>query len=385
MELKIFFDPLNKDEFLLSEDTTNLHNTIKINFESFPNWKEAHIAIIGLTESRGNIANEGTERAANAIRKKLYHLKKGSGSYQIVDLGNLRCGVKLEDTYLRIKEVCEILLEYSTFPIFIGGTHDLDLGIFYAYEKFNKFITFLNIDSELDLQTEYINNASLSHIHKILTHQPNYLFHFANLAYQSYLNDPLLIDVIEKLYFENIRLGILRENIKEAEPIIRMADTMSFDIGAIKMTDAPGNPKVRSFGLTGEDACQICWYAGMSTKLTSAGFFEYNPDLDVREQTAQMISIMIWYLIEGYYNRKYEPDFLGDGYTRYIISYDQKTVPLIFYKSNFTEKWWMEVSLNQNNVQLPKKVIIPCSYQDYLTATSGELPNRWIQIYNKLF
>ncbi|MFQ3575011.1 MAG: hypothetical protein SNJ77_01110 [Cytophagales bacterium] len=122
----------------------------------------------------------------------------------------------------------------------------------------------------------------------------------------------------------------------------------------------------------------------MNTKLSAAGFFEYNPDLDPKGQTAQMIATMIWYLVEGYYNRRYEPDFFGEGYTRYVISVPDESLPLVFYKSNFTEKWWMEVSFIPEKDQPMKTAITPCSYQDYLTAATGELPNRWIQVHSKL-
>ena len=31
-----------------------------------------------------------------------------------------------------------------------------------------------------------------------------------------------------------------------------------------------------------------------------------------------------------------------------------------------------------------KQYIVPCSYQDYLLASQGELPQRWITTYSKL-
>ncbi|HSK12544.1 MAG TPA: hypothetical protein VK907_04965, partial [Phnomibacter sp.] len=45
-------------------------------------------------------------------------------------------------------------------------------------------------------------------------------------------------------------------------------------------------------------ACQICWYAGLSNKLSSIGFYEYNPLEDSKGQTASVIATMIWYLVE---------------------------------------------------------------------------------------
>ena len=72
--------------------------------------------------------NKGTASGPDEIRKKLYNLKRGLGSYRVVDLGNLNPGHDLNETYVRISEVCRMLLEFNVLPIIIGGSHDLDYG-----------------------------------------------------------------------------------------------------------------------------------------------------------------------------------------------------------------------------------------------------------------
>jgi hypothetical protein len=48
---------------------------------------------------------------------------------------------------------------------------------------------------------------------------------------------------------------------------------------------------------------------------------------------------------------------------------------LVFYKAKRTEKWWLEVeSLADSAI----KRVVPCSYEDYVYAAQGDLPNRWI-------
>ena len=80
---------------------------------------------------------------------------------------------------------------------------------------------------------------------------------------------------------------------------------LTFDISSIKLQFCPGGSQSEVFGLTGEEACQICWYAGMNDKLSSAGFYEYDPDKDIDGQpTAITMAVMIWYFIEGFKNRK---------------------------------------------------------------------------------
>lgn len=102
--------------------------------------------------------------------------------------------------------------------------------------------------------------ANQQHVQKMLMHQPNYLFNYSHLAYQTYLVNPQAIATLEKLYFEAHRIGALRHDIKEMEPVIRQADIMSFDLSAIKSSDFPATAQAQPFGLTGK---KLANYAGM--------------------------------------------------------------------------------------------------------------------------
>jgi formiminoglutamase len=384
MDLKIFFDQIDEEQFSFISHPYALGNQIKFLSDKTSSWDEVDIAILGLTEVRGTEDNKGAENGANAIRKTFYNLKKGTGAYRIIDLGNLRCGLTLEDTYFRIREVCLFLLENNVVPMLIGGSNDLDYGQFLSYQSLDRLISVLSVDAFLDMDGEHQNLPSKFHNYKILLHEPNYLFNFSQLGYQTYLNKNDEPSSLEKLYFETFRLGLLREKLTELEPIIRNADMMSFDITAIKMNDAPGNGNAQVFGLTGEEACQICWYAGMNDKLSSIGFYEYNPELDERDKTAKVIGTMMWYFIEGFYNRKGEKDFKGNNYLKYVVSMSNQPESITFYKSRLSEKWWMEVPYPQNFSTSGKHFIVPCNYEDYLVACKGELPERWINTHAKL-
>ncbi len=385
MDLKIFFSPLDEELF----DDIAGHNTffhsIRVNHDAMPEYKNADIAILGLPkydEKKG--AKSNNWQAADQIRKKLYCLKKGSGTYRIIDLGNLNAGITLDETYLRIREVCEMLIDNNVLPLLIGGSHDMDIGQFRAYEEMKKLVSFLNVDATLDMDDSEAAGSNARHIHGILLHEPNFLFNYSHLGYQSYLIDPAHISLLEKLYFEAYRLGHLREHIKEMEPIIRDADMMSFDIGAIKSLDAPGVNNPQPFGLTGEEACQICWYAGLNEKLSSAGFYEYDPESDdTNKKTAAVIATMLWYFVEGFYNRKSELSFKTNDYLKYVVSMPDDPEAIVFYKSKLSEKWWLEVPYPDGN-QYERNCIVPCNYKDYELATQGQVPDRWITTYSKL-
>lgn len=382
MDLKIFFQPLEEEIYENNEDPASFGNTISYFGEQIPDQRGANIAIIGLPDDH---ENTGQAKAAGEIRKKLYRLKKGSGTYRIIDLGNLSNGIDAKESLNRLREVCSLLIDKNILPVIIGGTHDYTYAQYRAYEQMDKLVTLLNIDAFLDIDDEGEEVNNRNHLHKILLHEPNYLFNLCLLAYQSYLIDNDTIQVFEKLNFDAHRLGHLRQHLPEIEPVVRDADLMSFDITALKSCDAPGNKNAQPFGLTGEEACQICWYAGLNEKLSSAGFYEYDPALDdPNKKTASVIATMIWYFIEGFYNRKDESHFRGNDYLRYVVSMPAEPATLVFYKSKISQKWWMEVPYPRGNFAYERNIIVPCSYHDYKQATKGDVPERWINTQAKL-
>jgi formiminoglutamase len=360
----------------------SLGTVINANIETMPKWKGANIAILGVNEYKGcfqskNAVNEAVH-APNQIRKHLYKLFRSHHNYNIVDIGNLRLGENLEATYHRLSEVCEILLKNNVLPLIIGGSHDLMFAQYRAYEMLEKLIDVVNIDAQLDMEGNS-EEAAGSHLHNLLMHQPNYLFSFAQLAYQSYLNDYQYLNILRNLEFDLLSVGEMRSNFQDTEPYIRNADMLSFDIKAVKQQSSVPNSNALPFGLTGEEACQLTWYAGMNEKLSSVGFYGYLPEIDVNQQNGQILATMIWYFIEGFYHRKGDNIFTNSFHTKYIVPLAKTTENLIFYKSNLSEKWWLEVPIAETNPTYKRHKIVPCSYQDYLDALDGNLPDRWIK------
>ncbi|HEY4651532.1 MAG TPA: arginase family protein, partial [Pontibacter sp.] len=246
---------------------------------------------------------------------------------------------------------------------------------FMGYEHLERVVNMVTIDSSVDMTEDAEATPNKKQLRQILMHEPNYLFSLGQIGYQSYLVEPEVMATLEKLHFEAYRVGEVHRNVQEMEPVVRLADLLTIDISAIRYQDAPGYEPANPFGLTGEEACQLCWYAGLNDNLTSLGIYEYNPALDSRDLTATTIATMIWYFIEGFYHRKNEISFTGSQFTKYAVAFNDTPDRMVFYKSKQSEKWWLEVeSLSEG--KLPH--IVPCSYEDYLQATNGEVPNRWI-------
>ncbi|MFY0651951.1 MAG: formimidoylglutamase [Cyclobacteriaceae bacterium] len=382
MDLKLFFDSIDEKLASHSLPTDSLFNFIYVNEHKMPEKEGMDMAIIGLNEIRGNasISRTGTD----VIREKLYSLKRGLGTCNIADLGNLRNGPTLDETIIRLKEVLFHLMENNILPILIGGTHDLDIGQYLAFENQEKLVSLLNIDSRFDLEEGEECSPSQRHLHNIFTHEPNYLFNYNQLGHQSYFVNPSALKVMEQLNFQTHRLGDVREDLHRMEPIIREADMLTFDISAIKNQYCPGGSTSDVFGLTGEEACQICWYAGMNDKLSSAGFYEYDPDKDHDDQpTAMTIAVMIWYFIEGFKNRKGERGFQTNDFLKYVVSTDDAPGDIVFYKSQLSEKWWVEVPNPSQKGIYDRNLVVPCDYSDYEKATKGEMPERYLNAISK--
>jgi len=101
-----------------------------------------------------------------------------------------------------------------------------------------------------------------------------------------------------------------------------------FDLNAIKHSDAPGTKKIQPNGLTGEEACQLSRYSGISDATQCFGIFEYEPSIDEQGITAKVIAQMVWYFLDG--------------------------------------------------------LTFPCSYMDYQMAANGELPLRYMNAIKRL-
>lgn len=382
MNLSAYFKPIAESLLHSNYPINALVRSIHVYGEAFPDLRGMQIAFIGLTETRGVKDAESMERSTFEIREKFYALKKGDGLYKIADLGDLCCGDSREDTIAAMKTVGEYLLKHEILPVFFGGSHDLDMGQYLAYEHLDKMVSLVTIDSKIDMEDE--GSPGGRHSQDIILYQPNFLFNYSHVAYQSFLVDKDLLNVFEKLFFEHVRLGVLNANFKDVEPIIRNADLVSFDVAAIRSSDAPGAYDAQPFGLSGEQACQLCRFAGLNEKLSSFGIYGYQPYYDdSRNKTASVIATMLWYFIDGFYERRDSLSFSGSDYMKYTVSLNDDRGFLVFYKSIKSEKWWMEIPPNTSG-KFGRSHVIPCSYDDYQIAQKGEVPERWINAQLKL-
>ena len=327
----------------------------------------ADIILLGVCETRGCGNFSGESGAANAIRKQLYKLYYWHQDVFIFDVGNVKTGASLNDSYVAIKTVLTELLALKKTTILLGGSHDISLAQYHAYKDHGKHIDVTCIDATIDLKSDSALRSE-NFLLEMLTGEPNLVRHYNHIGFQSYFVHPRMLETMDKLRFDCYRVGLAKENMEEMEPVIRDTHLLSFDMNAVKHSDAPAN-ECSPNGFTGEEACILTRYAGMSNKLSSLGIYGYDPVADVKDLTAVQIAQMLWYFIDGKSRSKQEAN-LEDRNHYNEFNTVIADVGTLFLQSRKTSRWWME---------LPDKKLIPCSYNDYLHASRNEIPERWLR------
>lgn len=373
-----FLTPVNANilQFVSELPQGTIGKNIKIIQES--SETELHpksIVLLGVPEDRGAIRNEGAGKDLDSFRKEFYALYSGNWTGIIYDFGDLKVGESFQDTLVIVQEIVVSLLRSNQIPVIIGGSQALTYAIYRAYDQMEKRVNLTAIDAKFDLGMLENPLDSASYLTKIIMDKPNNLNNYTNLAYQTFLNAQDEIHLMDGLLFDTYRLGNLKKDIELSEPVLRETDLLSIDIGVVKAADAPANRNKMISGLNADEICQISRYAGLSDKLNIFSIFEYNSKYDIHNQTAQLLAQMVWYFIEGVHLRKPEfPNVDLNGFKKYIVMIDDETYQ--FYKSESSERWWMEISLKEDN-KIKRQTLIPCTYNDFLTANRLEIPERW--------
>jgi formiminoglutamase len=347
---------------------------------------QTRLAVIGVPEGRGSIENQACSKAPHLIREYLYKLGKPTDQIKLYDFGNIEPGNSIEDTYYAVSGSVSQLIKNGYVVVILGGGQDLTFANYNAYGDLEQTVDMVSVDSKFDLGNQNEQLGSDNFLSKIVAQQPNYLFNHTNIGYQTYFMDDRSIHIMEQLYFDCHRLGNVQRDIEVVEPMVRNADMLSFDISAIRFSDAPGCAHASPHGLYGEEACAIARYAGLSDKLSSIGFYEMNPELDQRGQSAHLVAQLVWHFAQGVCHRKKDyPVADKSEYTKYLVPLSDGENEIVFYKSNLSERWWMEVPYpSKPNMKYKRHAMIPCSYHEYLQATQDEMPDRWWKTFQKL-
>lgn len=376
-----FLQPVEQEIVNHVKRLSSQHLGSKVVFHTesdFPDIDQVKLAIVGVLENRG-MGYDAEPVDLNFIRKELYGLFPGNWNASIADLGDIDAGNSVDDTSFALREVVAALLKKKIIPIVIGGSQDLTYSLYRAYDKMEQMVNLVAIDSKFDFGKEQEAISAGSYMTKIIIDEPNNLFNFSNIGYQTYYNSQEEIDLIEKLFFDAYRLGEMSNNIALSEPVFRDADFVSIDLTSVKSSDSGNFTIFTPNGFNGKEICTLARYSGISDKVSLFGIFNHNSN----PQEAVLIAQMIWYFIEGWHYRSNEYPFGSrEQYIKYIVPSDNEE--LVFFKSNKSDRWWIEIPyISKGNNKLKKNTLLPCSYEEYLAACNQEIPERWWKAQRK--
>ncbi len=332
--------------------------------DDFPEVSTGAVALIGLDAAE-----------ADRVRSQLYKMARPSEEIQLFDLGNAR----RSDGVFNAPLMQELLVAGVT-PLFIGRESERCLAQYYGYHHAEYLTNLVCIDDRLRFQARDVGGPK-QYLDYIFDLNPVRLFHLAVLGYQTHYNDPAALEYLHQHHFEFYKLGMIKYDIDECEPVLRDADAVTFHLSALKASDAHAQEPLGSSGLSSEEACQLARFAGMADKVSSYGLYGYYAERDPSAQCADTVAQLAWYFIEGFAHRKYDFPVTTEGLTEFIVRLDGLSPELKFWKSERTGRWWLEIPYKLENTR--RHQYIACTYADYERACDQQLPNRLIEAYKR--
>ena len=203
------------------------------------------------------------------------------------------------------------------------------------------------------------------------------------IGFQGYYFSPDKLSQLRNRYFEQMRLGALRDNITLVEPLLRETSYIFADFNAVRHSDYPLDGHSNPNGLYAEEICQIARYIGFGLGLKDIFLHSTPAENEESPVCSSLAAEFIWHICEAIASNIAEfpaksPD--DEHFIRKIISLGENGEEITFINSSATDRWWMEILSPANN----NPTYVPCSINDYKAACSGDIPLRWLFFYQKL-
>lgn len=204
---------------------------------------------------------------------------------------------------------------------------------------------------------------------------------FSLIGYQGYLTDDKILNKLHDKYFQEMRLGTIRDNLSLCEPMLRDCNVHLFNLNSIRFSDFPHESNSNPNGLYAEEACSIARYMGLGMNLSEIYLYGMNAE-ENNNVCNNLAAQIIWHICEGIQtNIKENPyDFEKESqFLRKIVNLGENGDEITFINSATTDRWWMEIPIMKSG----NNKMVPCSVTDYKAACNGELPMKWLFFYQK--
>ncbi len=375
IDLTDFFEPVeiisDKTFFVNSEETllgtSHIHNNSEL-FKKEPLLENASVVFFALPDFQDD--SEKFLKGIKTIRQKLYGLAKLKSNVSFYDLGNFKKTATVQDYESGVKMVLEMLFE-ANIRVIIFSELSLPVSVAKSLSAYYPGSTVLMVNNHFEDYEKF----------EMMTEESGLALDFGLLGFQNYLTSNIQINQGKERFMEFVRLSEIKNKIQEAEPYFRDADWAAMSLNAVCQRDALASEKPSPNGFHAEEFCGMSYFAGLGCRNKIISFAGYDALKDKNNQSAFLIAQAIWLNLDGFAGHVQEhPAIQKQNIQRYIVINEEYGKHFIFYKSNLTGRWWMEIPGKKK-----KNIIVAASYKDYKMASNQKIPARWWNLFRRYF
>jgi formiminoglutamase len=280
----------------ISEEELYLHEKVKcVAIEAVELETDIKsIVLLGYACDEGVKLNQGrigAAEGADAIRTSLGKLPNHlAAEIQLFDAGTINCvNQNLEETQEQLSEKITFLLSKKTFPIVLGGGHDMAYGHYKGIKNHlgDKKIGIINFDAHFDLRSNENGNNSGTPFYQIAQNckAENTAFNYLCLGIRKENNH------FNMHYLEHVQLVL----IQFMEDIDYLYTTI--DLDGFSSAYAPGVSAASPVGFSPDIVLESLKVIIDSKKLISLDIAEMNPKYDSDQQTAKLASSLVHFVL----------------------------------------------------------------------------------------
>ncbi|MGJ8660152.1 MAG: formimidoylglutamase [Cellulophaga fucicola] len=264
----------------------------------------------GVKRNQGRVgAVTGPEAIKKQLAKMPNHLKNNT---QFLDVGTVFCvNDNMEQAQQTLAKTITTLLKNNTFPIVLGGGHDIAYGhyngILNAIEK-DKTIGIINFDAHFDLRANTNGYNSGTPFYQIAEDckTNNTTFNYLCLGIRDDANDASLFTTANKLGVtviknEDFNLHQSKKIQEQISTFINSVDVVytTIDLDGFSSAYAAGVSAASPMGFSPDIALQCLQTIIKSGKLISLDIAEMNPTYDIDNQTAKLAASIVHTVIHS--------------------------------------------------------------------------------------
>ena len=338
----------------------------KVKFEIDEDFDANAIVLITIDENDLNLNNENN--GFDFLRDRFYSLSVSNWHRSIYDLGTLQKGATFEDSCFALHQIVSKISSSGASVIVLGGSQAYHYILYKSLQR--DLLKVGSIDIKLDIEGHSEELNANNHITKMILDETHRLLEFKNIASQAAYVAREELDILEQLNFEDLRLGKLLEDLKQAEPMLRDLDLLSVDMNVMQYASFQNVYNATPNGLNEREICGLMRYAGLSSTLNVLHISNF--ELSNISHNSLLLTEMLWYYIEAKNNLKSDE-------SKDIYRVQSAEGEIIFLFSPTSQRWWIEVEVEEG------RSLIPCNESDYLDSMRGEIPHKWLKFFKNFY